>query len=43
MGVLFYAMLIGASMVCDAVVVLDKPFRLLPDLRDGCFVTEAFC
>lgn len=40
---LFYVMLIRAAMVRDAVIVLDRPFRLLPDLRDGRFVTEALC
>ncbi len=29
---LFCAMLIRAAMVRDAVVVLDRPFRILPDL-----------
>lgn len=38
---LFSAMLVRAAMVRDAVMVLDRPFRLLPDLRDGRFVTEA--
>ena len=38
---LFYVMLIRAAMVRDAVVVLDRPFRILPDLRDGRFFTDA--
>jgi ABC-type lipoprotein export system ATPase subunit len=38
---LFCAMLIRAAMVRDAVVVLDRPFRILPDRRDGRFFTDA--
>jgi ABC-type sugar transport system ATPase subunit len=38
---LFCVMLIRAAMVRDAVVVLDRPFRILPDLRDGRFFTDA--
>ena len=34
----FYAMLLRAAMVEDAVVVLDKPFGILTNLRDGHFV-----
>jgi len=37
----FCVMLIRAAMVRDAVVVLDRPFRLLPDLPDGFFFTDA--
>jgi ABC-type nitrate/sulfonate/bicarbonate transport system ATPase subunit len=37
---LYHVMLIRAAMVRDAVIVLDRPFRLLPDLRDGSFFTE---
>ena len=39
---LFCAMLVRAAMVRNAVVVLDRPFRILPDLLDGRFFTEAF-
>jgi len=39
---LFCVMLIRAAMVRDAVVVLDRPFRILPDLRAGRFFTDAF-
>ena len=39
---LFCVMLIRAAMVRDAVVVLDRPFRILPDLREGRFFTDAF-
>jgi ABC-type sugar transport system ATPase subunit len=39
---LFYVMLIRAAMVRDAVVVLDRPFRILPDLLEGRFFTDAF-
>jgi ABC-type sugar transport system ATPase subunit len=38
---LFCVMLIRAAMVRDAFVVLDRPFRILPDLRDGRFFTDA--
>jgi ABC-type lipoprotein export system ATPase subunit len=39
---LFCVMLIRAAMVRNAVVVVDRPFRILPDLSDGRFFTEAF-
>jgi ABC-type sugar transport system ATPase subunit len=39
---LFCVMLIRAAMVRDAVVVLDRPFRILPDLRAERFFTDAF-
>ena len=38
---LFCAMLIRAAMVRDAVVVLDRPFRILPHDRDGCFLMDS--
>ena len=38
---LFCVMLIRAAMVRNAVVVLDRPFRILPDRRDGRFFTDA--
>jgi ABC-type lipoprotein export system ATPase subunit len=38
---LFCVMLIRAAMVRDAVVVLDRPFRILPDHRDGQFFMDA--
>lgn len=38
---LFCVMLIRATMVRDAVVVLDRPFRILPDLGDGRFFMDA--
>ena len=37
----FRIMLIRAAMVRDAVVVLDRPFRIFPDLPDGRFFTDA--
>lgn len=37
----FCAMLLRAAMVRDAVVVLDKPFTILTNLRDGTFIMEA--
>jgi ABC-type multidrug transport system ATPase subunit len=36
----FYAMLLRASMVRDAILVLDRPFNILTDLRDGRFIME---
>jgi ABC-type sugar transport system ATPase subunit len=38
---MFCVMIIRATMVRDAVVVLDRPFRILPDCRDGRFFTDA--
>jgi ABC-type sugar transport system ATPase subunit len=38
---LFCVMVIRASMVRDAIIVLDRPFRILPDLPDGRFFTDA--
>lgn len=38
---LFLVMLVRATMVRDAAVVLDRPFRLLPDRSDGRLFTEA--
>lgn len=37
----FCIMLIRAAMVRDAVVVLDRPFRIFPDSPDGRFFTDA--
>jgi ABC-type nitrate/sulfonate/bicarbonate transport system ATPase subunit len=37
----FYAMLLRAATVRDAVLVLDRPFRILMGQRDGRFVSEA--
>jgi ABC-type sugar transport system ATPase subunit len=37
----FCIMLIRAAMVRNAVIVLDRPFRIVPDLADGRFFTEA--
>jgi ABC-type lipopolysaccharide export system ATPase subunit len=37
----FCIMLIRAAMVRDAVVVLDRPFRIFPDLPDVRFFTDA--
>ncbi|MDP2838963.1 MAG: hypothetical protein Q8O11_02820 [Syntrophales bacterium] len=37
----FCIMLIRAAMVRDAVVVLDRPFRIFPDLPDGRFFTDS--
>jgi ABC-type sugar transport system ATPase subunit len=37
----FCIMLIRAAMVRDAVVVLDRPFRIFPDLPDGRLFTDS--
>jgi ABC-type nitrate/sulfonate/bicarbonate transport system ATPase subunit len=37
----FCIMLIRAAMVRDAVVVLDRPFRIFPELPDGQFFTDS--
>jgi hypothetical protein len=37
----FCAMLLRAALVRDAVVVLDRPFRILTNLRDGYFLLDA--
>jgi ABC-type uncharacterized transport system ATPase subunit len=37
----FCIMIIRAAMVRDAVVVLDRPFRIFPDLPDGRFFTDS--
>ncbi|OIP91849.1 MAG: hypothetical protein CO013_07450 [Syntrophobacterales bacterium CG_4_8_14_3_um_filter_58_8] len=37
----FCIMLIRAAMVRDAVVVLDRPFRIFPDLPDGRFFMDS--
>ncbi len=39
---LFCVMLMRAAMVREAVVVLDRPFRILSNLPEGCFLTDAF-
>jgi len=36
----FCAMLLRASMVRDAILVLDRPFSILTNLRDGRFIME---
>lgn len=36
----FCAMLLRAAMVRDAILVLDRPFSILTNLRDGRFITE---
>jgi ABC-type nitrate/sulfonate/bicarbonate transport system ATPase subunit len=38
---LFCVMLIRAAMVRSAAIVLDRPFRILPDRPDGRFITDA--
>ncbi len=36
----FCAMLLRASMVRDAILLLDRPFNILTDLRDGRFIMD---
>ena len=36
----FCAMLLRAAMVRDAILVLDRPFRILTNLRDGRFILD---
>jgi len=36
----FCAMLLRASLVRDAILVFDKPFSILTNLRDGSFIME---
>ncbi len=36
----FYAMTLRAAMVRDAVLVLDRPFAILTNLRDGKFIMD---
>lgn len=37
----FHVMLLRAVMVADAVVVIDRPFRLLPALQDSRFIYDS--
>jgi len=37
----FYAMLLRAVMVPDAVIVIDRPFLIMPDLKDPRFINNA--
>ncbi len=37
----FYAMLIRAAMVRDAMVVIDRPFTIIPDAQDDRFIYDA--
>jgi len=37
----FCVMLLRAAMVADAVIVIDKPFTIIPDLKDASFIDEA--
>jgi ABC-type lipopolysaccharide export system ATPase subunit len=36
----FCVMLLRAAMVSDAAIVIDRPFRIMPELEDGSFVFE---
>lgn len=37
----FHVMLLRAAMVADAVVVIDRPFKLLPALKDSRFIVNS--
>jgi ABC-type nitrate/sulfonate/bicarbonate transport system ATPase subunit len=37
----FRVMLLRASMVVDAIIVIDRPFNLLPALQDSGFIDES--
>ena len=37
----FCAMLLRAAMVMDPVIILDRPFSILTNLRDGNFIMDA--
>jgi len=37
----FYVMLLRAAMVADAIIVIDRPFTIIPDLKDASFIDEA--
>lgn len=37
----FCIMLLRAAMVRDAILVLDRPFSILTNLRDGAFIMDA--
>lgn len=36
----FCVMLLRAAMVADAEILIDRPFRIMPELEDGFFVLE---
>ena len=37
----FYVMLLRAAMVRDSIVVIDKPFTIVPDVQDDQFIYDA--
>ena len=37
----FWVMLLRAAMVADAIIVIDRPFTIIPDLKDTSFIDEA--
>jgi len=37
----FCAMLLRAAMIRDALIVLDRPFNILTNLRDGTFIMDS--
>jgi ABC-type lipoprotein export system ATPase subunit len=37
----FCVMLLRAVMVADAVIVIDRPFQMMPDLKDASFIRDA--
>lgn len=40
-GERFCVMLLRAAMVEDAIVVIDRPFTIMPDIKDASFIDEA--
>jgi hypothetical protein len=37
----FCAMLIRASMVCDASIIIDRPFKIIPHLKNVDYIFQA--
>ncbi|MFA4915982.1 MAG: hypothetical protein WC560_04850 [Syntrophales bacterium] len=37
----FYVMLLRAAMVTDAVIIVDRPFKIVPDITDTIFICRA--
>lgn len=37
----FYVMLLRAAMVKDAMILIDRPFQMVPHLKDGSFIMDA--
>ncbi|HVO65908.1 MAG TPA: hypothetical protein VMT12_05420 [Syntrophales bacterium] len=37
----FYAMLLRAAMVIDSIIVIDRPFKIIPDVPDDQFIYDS--